>query len=147
MRIPLTDGDLVFSSVNTGVPHTIIEAEDIAGVDVVKKGREIRYHDHFAPKGTNVNFISMLGKNKIAIRTYERGVEEETLACGTGSVACALVAALKRGLTSPVTVLTQSRIELAVHFRKVDKGFEDVYLEGDARLIYKGQLCADSWNG
>jgi len=87
-----------------------------------------------------------MGENTIAIRTYERGVEDETLACGTGSVAAALIMASNSAMTSPIDVITRSGVTLTVYFKKQNDRFSDVYLEGDARLIYKAQLCKDSWN-
>ncbi|MBW2015144.1 MAG: diaminopimelate epimerase, partial [Deltaproteobacteria bacterium] len=104
--IDLNNRSLILSSVNTGVPHAAVVEDTIDTIDVVKVGREIRYHDRFAPAGTNANFMCHLKDNIIAIRTYERGVEDETLACGTGAIACAIVMACKKRLTSPVTVQT-----------------------------------------
>ena len=90
--IDLKNGPLTVSSVNTGVPHVVVMADSVEEVDVFGLGREIRYHEAFAPAGTNVNFICPQNPGLLAIRTYERGVEDETLACGTGSIASALVA-------------------------------------------------------
>jgi diaminopimelate epimerase len=136
---------LAFSSINTGVPHVVCEVEDIEAVDVVGLGRNLRYHSRFSPAGTNVNFIAPLPGGGLAIRTYERGVEDETLACGTGSVAAALIAALRHGASSPVELLTRSGETLAVHFTVEGERFSDVYLEGDARVVYAGELWADAW--
>src|SRR4030042_2658964 len=80
----------IFSSINTGVPHAVLFVEDVEGLDIVQIGRALRYHSHFSPSGTNANFIRLETGSKLSIRTYERGVEEETLACGTGAVAAAL---------------------------------------------------------
>lgn len=143
--IELSAGPRTVSSVNTGVPHVILEESKLDDVDVFRSGREIRYHDTFAPQGTNVNFVSAAEPNKIVIRTYERGVEDETLACGTGSIAAALVTALKRGWGAPVHVLTRSGITLTIHFSENKGRFHDVYLEGDARIIYKGELWEDAY--
>ena len=77
---------MAVSSVNTGVPHAVVMVDDIEAVDVASDGRAIRYHPDFAPDGTNANFVEMNSAGKIFIRTYERGVEDETLACGTGNV-------------------------------------------------------------
>jgi len=77
--------------VNTGVPHAVIEVDDLEAAEVFRIGRIVRRHEAFAPAGTNVNFMKTLAPGQIAIRTYERGVEDETLACGTGMVACAIV--------------------------------------------------------
>lgn len=143
--IQLENRSLTVSSVNTGVPHVVIPVDDIDGADVFKLGREIRYHERYAPAGTNVNFMHSLSGDRIAIRTYERGVEDETLACGTGSIAGAIVAACKLGKKSPVDVLTQSGGHLLIYFRKEADTFDDIYLEGDARVIYRGELCEDAW--
>ncbi len=140
------DGQAIdFSSINTGVPHVVIQADDIDMAPVVSLGRRIRHHAHFATAGTNVNFIAPLGENVWAIRTYERGVEDETLACGTGNVAAALVLAAQKAADSPVRLKTRSGGYLKVHYLIAGDGFEDIYLEGDARLIYQGALCPDAW--
>lgn len=141
--LELERGMLSVSSVNTGVPHVVIERDDIHDIDVVPLGREIRFHDRYAPAGTNVNFISPLDSG-IAIRTYERGVEDETLACGTGAVAGAIVTACKRDVASPVDVLTRSGEHLQVYYQVKEGRFYDIYLEGDARVIYQAQLFEDA---
>ncbi len=144
--IELEDGSWTVSSINTGVPHVVVEMDHLDKIDVFKRGREIRYHKQFAPAGTNVNFMGNLKDDRIAIRTYERGVEDETLACGTGSIAAAIVTASKSGKKSPVRVLTKSGVDLAVYFKENNGRFYDVCLEGDARIIYKGELWEDAWN-
>ena len=88
-------------TVNTGVPHVVVAVDDVDAVEVVALGREIRYHAAFAPAGTNVNFVDIRSRGRLAIRTYERGVEDETLACGTGCVAAAMATAARRGWPSP----------------------------------------------
>jgi diaminopimelate epimerase len=143
--VALKNGPRRISSFNTGVPHVVVEVDGLEAADVVGEGRQIRTHRDFAPAGTNVNFVAPRTGGGIAVRTYERGVEDETLACGTGSVAAALVAAHKYGRPSPVDVLTRSGIVLTVHFT-VDNGrFRRVQLEGDARVIYTGDLWPDAW--
>lgn len=137
---------LDFISLNTGVPHVVIKVDEIDSIDVINIGKKIRFHEKFSPTGTNVNFISRTSGNNIVIRTYERGVENETLACGTGCVAAALACAKDRGGSSPVKCLTKSGNILTIHFTKEQTGFEDVFLEGDARIIYKGELNKDAWN-
>jgi diaminopimelate epimerase len=144
--LELEKGPLSVSSVNTGVPHVVVPVEQIDGIDVVKLGREIRYHRSFGPAGTNANFISEMPDGTVEIRTYERGVEDETLACGTGSVAGALVMAVKFGRSSPVRMLTRSGFFLTIHFSGDNGQFTDVALEGDARVVYSGELWEDSWN-
>jgi len=139
-------GSLTISSINTGVPHVVILTEDVEGIDVVERGREIRFHQTFAPDGTNVNFISLMQDNIIMMRTYERGVEDETLACGTGAIAAALVAASKFKTESPVRICTRSGEFLTIYFKMTDGSYSDIYLEGDARVIYKAELGEDAWN-
>ena len=132
-------------SIHTGVPHVVILTDDTDGLDVVGLGKQIRFHPVFAPAGTNVNFIRLLPDERIAIRTYERGVEDETLACGTGSVASALVVASRYNRSSPIHVLTRSGEELCVYFARVPPGFSDLFLEGDARVIVSGAICPEAW--
>jgi len=134
-----------FSSVNTGVPHAVIAIDHIDSAEVVEKGQLIRHHPQFAPAGTNVNFIAPLNGSLWTVRTYERGVEDETLACGTGIVASALVLAETKGLPSPITLETRSGSRLKVYYAKTNHGYADIFLEGDARMIYAGQLMPDAW--
>jgi len=143
--VELKNGLVSISSINTGVPHVVIVKDNIDDVDMVKIGREIRYHDKFSPAGTNVNFVSHIRDNTIAIRTYERGVEDETLACGTGAAASAIVMAFKMKIDSPISVLTRSGGYLNIFFKENKGRYCDVYLEGDARIIYKAQLWEDAW--
>jgi len=144
--IDLEKGQISISSINTGVPHVVVPVDRIADVEVVDLGREIRYHKLFAPAGTNANFVSPVSDNGFAIRTYERGVEDETLACGTGAVAGALILATKMQLSSPIRMITRSGSYLTIHFAVQDGVFREVELEGDARIIYSGALCEDAWN-
>ncbi len=143
--IELRNGLISISSVNTGVPHVVIVKDGIDDVDIVEIGREIRYHGRFSPAGTNVNFVSRIKDNTITIRTYERGVEDETLACGTGAAASAIVMAHKMKMDSPISVLTRSGGYLNIFFREKEGQYYDIYLEGDARIIYRGQLWEDAW--
>ena len=133
------------SSINTGVPHVVMMVADVEKTDVVAMGRRIRYHQDFLPAGTNANFVSIDSGKKISIRTYERGVEDETLACGTGNVAAALILAQNEGLSSPVHLFTRSGSTLTVHFSQEANGYQNVYLEGDARVIYSAELWEDAW--
>ena len=142
-----TDGEPVTaSSINTGVPHVVMPVDNIDDVEVVKLGRKIRYHEKFAPAGTNVNFYCPISEDKIKIRTYERGVEDETLACGTGAVASALVYANKTNIKSPVSVMTKSGGWLSIYFESKTDTFYNIYLKGDARIIYKGEMSEDAIN-
>lgn len=143
--VDLKGGTLSVSSINTGVPHVVVPVDDLERTDVVDMGREIRFHAQYAPAGTNVNFIRARKGDSIAIRTYERGVEDETLACGTGAVASAIVSAVKFGKRSPVDVLTRSGGHLKIYFSVKDGTFREIFLEGDARVIYAGELWEDAW--
>ena len=130
--------------INTGVPHVVKFVGDIDRCQVVNLGREIRFHDRYKPAGTNANFVHVVDESNITIRTYERGVEDETLACGTGAVASVLIAYLKGMISSPVAVKTKGGGTLTVQFRPAKEGFEEVFLEGDARVIYEGRLWEDA---
>ena len=143
--IDLKNGPVAISSVNTGVPHVVIVKDRIDNADIVEIGREIRFHERFSPAGTNVNVVCHIADNTIAIRTYERGVEDETLACGTGSAAGAIVMAHKMKIGSPINVQTKSGGYLSIFYREKEGRYYDIYLEGDARIIYKAQLWEDAW--
>jgi diaminopimelate epimerase len=127
--------------INTGVPHTVVFVEGLDKIDVEGIGSEIRYHSGFKPKGTNVNFVEMVDDNNINMRTYERGVEGETLACGTGAVASAIITSYKLQVTSHKTVSVHVRGGiLKVEFSKIGNKFKGVYLEGEAKKVFKGQM-------
>jgi diaminopimelate epimerase len=130
--------------INTGVPHLVLALDDEAALeamDVFRYGRALRFHSRFAPAGTNVNFVLICDSQHIKIRTYERGVEAETLACGTGSIASALIGASRQLLISPVEVETRSGEMLTIHFRpQGPQHFAEVYLEGSARVVYEAEL-------
>ena len=143
--LQLEDGVHNISFANSGVPHVLFFAEDLEGTDVFGLGRQTRYHDDFKPAGTNANFVRVKDSQAIDIRTYERGVEDETLACGTGSIAAAVVSAALGKVQSPVAVKTASGSVLTIHFDLVNGQPENVYLEGDARIIYSGELTEDAW--
>ncbi len=143
--LELSNHALQISSINTGVPHVVVMVEQVADMDVVTLGREIRFHHKFSPAGTNANFAQRIKENAIEIRTYERGVENETLACGTGAIASALISSRQFKMNSPVDVKTRSGEYLTIHFTAKDNQFEDVYMEGNARIIYTGALQPDAW--
>ncbi len=126
--------------VDTGVPHVVHFVDELDSVDVKNIGSHIRNHGEFAPAGTNADFVKVVDKHNIKVRTYERGVEDETLACGTGSVAAAIIAAESEKMASPVTVETRSGEKLKVYFDMIDGNFRNVYLEGRAKLVYEGVL-------
>ncbi len=129
-----------FLFLDTGSPHHIIFAENIGAMDVRKKGADIRYSDLYKKEGANVNFVEPLSQDSFSVRTYERGVEDETLSCGTGVTAVAL-AAFKAGKTSSqkVTLVTQGG-ELSVSFKEENNGFSDVWLSGPAEKVFKGEI-------
>jgi diaminopimelate epimerase len=141
------DGTLCkVSSINTGVPHVVFYTDELEAFDIVGMGRIIRFHEAYRPAGTNANFVTVVDRQNIRVRTYERGVEDETLACGTGSVASALVSSWKGLVDSPVSVLVKSGEILRVHFEKTPSGFKNVYLEGSVRVIYQGCLWKEAYN-
>jgi diaminopimelate epimerase len=128
-------------SVNTGVPHVVAFVDNLADVDVRTHGAAIRYHERFAPKGTNANFAQVLEPGHIAIRTYERGVEDETLACGTGMVACALMHHLLDGAPSPIKVDVKGGDTLEIGFEKSgEMDFTKVTLTGPADFVFEGDI-------
>jgi len=126
--------------INSGVPHVVIPVPRIDDVDVRRRGSAIRYHKMFSPKGANVNFIEKRGQNKIAVRTYERGVEDETLACGTGIVAGALIFAATENANGPISVIARGGDELQVGFEKIANQFRDVTLTGPAEFVFEGAI-------
>ena len=127
--------------VNTGVPHLVTEFADLAHVNIHELGQTIRYHEKFKPAGTNASFFQVLGPGHIRVRVYERGVEAETQSCGTGSSACAIVAAKKYRYASPVAVKVESGDELRIYFEATAEGFKDVNLEGTVRCLKKGVIA------
>lgn len=139
-NVETRQGTVEVSSVNTGVPHAVVFVPDADHAMVQEAGAELRYHPHFQPRGTNVNFVQLKGPGYIRVRTYERGVEGETLACGTGVTASALVAARLHGFASPVRVQVQGGDELAISFRQADGGFSDVELDGPATFVFDGRI-------
>ncbi len=126
--------------VHTGSPHHVQYVDDIHAFDVVGTGRAIRHQPQYAPGGVNVNFIKELAENEIFVRTYERGVEDETLSCGTGVTAAAIVYGHQHN-TSEVLVMTPGG-ELHVQFEKLAEGiFEQVHLKGAAKMVFSGQFA------
>jgi diaminopimelate epimerase len=132
---------LTVYAINTGVPHAVVLVDDLDGTDVHPLGAALRHHHHFQPRGTNVNFVRQLGPRDLAIRTYERGVEAETLACGTGVVASALTLAVLTGAESPVRVRVRGGDTLTVDFLRAKDGFSHVVLTGPADFVFEGEIA------
>lgn len=138
--VALSTGSTTIHSLNTGVPHAVLYVPDADKAMVSQLGPEIRRHVHFGPRGTNVNFVQVLGPNSIRVRTFERGVEGETLACGTGVTASALISARVHKFTSPVRVRVQGGDTLEVSFRDTGERFADVRLNGPAAFSFEGRI-------
>jgi diaminopimelate epimerase len=126
--------------INSGVPHVVVPVVKVDEVEVRRRGGAIRRHKMFSPTGANVNFIEKLGPRKIAVRTYERGVEDETLACGTGVVASALIFAATEQTDGPINITVRSGSELSVDFKKAGDQFQDVTLTGPAEFVFEGTI-------
>ncbi|MGA2192610.1 MAG: diaminopimelate epimerase [Nitrospirota bacterium] len=138
LKVKIDGRELAASFINTGVPHVVYFVEDVEAADVQGIGAATRHHELFAPAGTNADFVQVTGRNSLRVRTYERGVEGETLACGTGATASALVAGAKGMVDSPVRLVTRGGNVLTVYFDWDGAGFDDVYLEGDAVPVFEG---------
>lgn len=138
--IALSAGKSLVHSINTGVPHAVLFVDDADKAQVLALGPELRFHEGFAPRGTNVNFVQLRGPSSIRVRTYERGVEGETLACGTGVSAAALISAELNDWPSPVQVEVRSGDRLEVSFERKDGQFSDVRLTGPADFVFEGKI-------
>jgi diaminopimelate epimerase len=145
LKLPFDGETRVGHFINTGVPHFVYLVQDAAGADVFGIGRKTRQHEAFKPAGTNVNFAKITGRHTIEMRTYERGVEDETLACGTGATATALIAGALGLAESPLRLRQKSGQLLTVYFSWDGRAFGRIFLEGDARVIYKGELWDEGW--
>ncbi len=132
-------GEIEYHFMNTGVPHTVVYVADIEAVDIVGQGRAIRRSDLF-PRGTNVNFVQVGDSGLLVVRTYERGVEDETLACGTGVVASALLSHLVRRLPLPLSLKVRGGDVLTVNARVEGEGFTQVTLAGPATEVFSGEI-------
>lgn len=135
--------DLRPNFINSGVPHAIVPVEDLVSAPVATEGRRIRYSEAFAPAGTNVDFVKWTSSNSLSIRTYERGVEAETFACGTGSVAAALIGVAQYGLKFPVAVKTACGYELAIDGKWENHRFSSVTLTGPVKRVFSGTIELD----
>ncbi|MBZ0167576.1 MAG: diaminopimelate epimerase [Candidatus Omnitrophica bacterium] len=145
ISIEINNRDLTMHYIDTGVPHVIIPVQGLADFDVPAIGRQIRFHEEFMPRGTNVNFVEVLQQDLVDCRTYERGVEDETKACGTGSVAAAIVSYLQLypGIINKngarMRVRTHSGEILQVRFDINDCTVSNVHLKGSAKFIARGE--------
>jgi len=149
LPIEVSGREMKVSYIDAGVPHTVIFVQDLEKIDIESIGQEVRRHERFKPRGTNVDFVEFMDDKNINMRTYERGVEGETLACGTGAVASAVIANGACTLKSPeggrrtkndgINVHTKGGM-LKVYFSCIDGKVKDVYLEGEAKKVYKGEV-------
>jgi len=133
-----------YSFLNTGVPHVVLFVPDVSKADVTGVGRGIRTHKVFAPRGTNVNF-AQFRDGELRVRTYERGVEAETLACGTGAVASGILASVHGLVDPPVPVRTSGGEKLVIHFDPNRKDFGEVCLEGDTSWSCDGRILEEAY--
>ena len=142
LDLPIKIGErkIKVNFIDTGVPHAVIFVEWLNNIDVVNIGRQIRFHKRFLPDGVNVDFVQIIDDDNIKIRTYERGVEAETLACGTGTVAAALLSTCHSPTSNirRVNAHTKGGEILKIEFDKANGKFRDVWLEGKARTVYSG---------
>jgi len=132
------EANTAFYFLDTGSPHYVTYVDDLATTDIISRGRSIRYNERFAKEGTNVNFIQSNG-TALEIATYERGVENETLACGTGITAAAIVHHLQAGAPSPVAIKAKGG-ELSVSFEAKSGQFSNIWLNGPAVKVFEGQI-------
>ncbi|WP_093288578.1 diaminopimelate epimerase [Verrucomicrobium sp. GAS474] len=133
-------GEITVGFINTGVPHAVQFVADVEKIDIRTLGAEVRYNEVFKPKGTNANFAQITGPDSIRVRTYERGVEDETLACGTGVSAAAVLAHLVHGVAKPVRVLVQGKSILTVDFREEGSEISNIVLQGPALVVFTGEI-------
>ncbi|HEX5177198.1 MAG TPA: diaminopimelate epimerase [Chthoniobacteraceae bacterium] len=141
LEVPLESEESIPASyVDTGVPHVVVPVPKIGEIDVRSLGGAIRRHPMFAPRGANANFSEERGPRSIAIRTYERGVEDETLACGTGVVASAIIFAANKNVAGPIDILVRGGDTLQVDFRHEGDRFRDVTLTGPADFVFDGTI-------
>ena len=144
-KLTFDDCQFALDSVDTGVPHAVTFVNNPEACNVPEWGRKIRRHECFQPKGTNANFAKIMDRHKMRVRTYERGVEDETLACGTGVVASVLAAASRGLVETPVDVIVQSGEMLRIYFTKKDDRFSEIYLEGRVKIVYSGLLFEEAY--
>lgn len=145
IRIFLTGGECEVDFIDTGVPHAVCFVKSLDGFAILEAGREIRRHEVFQPHGTNADFAQVFNRREMLVRTYERGVEDETLACGTGVVASVLAAAGRDLVDSPVDATVQSGEILRVYFTMQEGCFEEIYLEGKVKIVYSGTIWKEAY--
>ena len=147
MKVPVDSITLDATYVHPNTDHTVFAGgqgfEDVRSADLVAFARKIRFNKNIFPRGTNVDLIEKSGNNAIRMRTYERGVENETLACGTGAVACAIASALRYGMTSPVNIESAGGETLKVHFERTGDRFSKLVLEGSAVIVFRSKVLYD----
>ena len=138
--LELANQSIRYHAIYTGVPHAVVETQALDSMDVCLIGAAMRHHAAFAPQGTNVDFMAITGAHSLRVRTYERGVEAETSACGTGITACALIAARLGRVTPPVQVTCKHGDTLEVNYRLSNDRFEAVTLQGPAAYVFEGTV-------
>ncbi|MEE4311555.1 MAG: diaminopimelate epimerase [candidate division KSB1 bacterium] len=121
---------------NVGVPHYVLFAEDVDGLDVIPLGRKYRHHANFQPWGTNVNFVQIVDAHRMKIRTYERGVEDETFACGTGTISSVITAVKQKNMKQPV----EAELLGGILRVELENDLSRIYLTGEARIVFEGAL-------
>lgn len=132
-------GSYHYDFMNTGVEHVVVFSEKVDPIEIIPEGSAIRYHSNF-PAGTNANFAEIQEDGVIKVRTYERGVEDETLACGTGVTAVAIAANLTKGQPTPVSVLVRGGDTLLVDFQRNGDSISNITLTGPAKVVYQGRI-------
>jgi diaminopimelate epimerase len=123
----------------TGSPHYVVFCDQIDGIDMIPEARAIRYNERFATAGININFVEVSG-GRVRMRTYERGVEGETLSCGTGTVAAALGAVMQFTLPGNILEIQTPGGQLSVYFQRHGDSFTDIWLEGPAEKVFEGSI-------
>ena len=139
-RLNAPQGEVAYDFLNTGVEHVVVFTEDVSKIEIRPEGSAIRYHEAFAPKGTNANFAQKLADGSIRVRTYERGVEDETLACGTGVTAVAIAAVLRGIAEQPVAVRVAGGDTLSVGFERNGDSISSITLTGPAVNVFSGTV-------
>jgi len=142
--LEIDDMHIPFYSINSGVPHAIIFRDrvvEISADELAKTGSAVRFHPAFEPAGTNVDFVEIIESGHIRVRTYERGVEGETLACGTGAVASSIISSRFKGAGDPPIQVEMPGGMLIVDFKNRDGSFEDAWLKGKIDFVYEGRIA------